>query len=125
MNNSLLMALIISAVGMTLLFLSLVVFYGLLTLLAAVVKDRPSTRSQKKTPRVGPGDMPAVDEQKDNLLQAAAVAIALARAEAKEGTSHGAAVIPAETAADQPVSAWWSLHHQRQISANPDARRSR
>jgi Na+-transporting methylmalonyl-CoA/oxaloacetate decarboxylase gamma subunit len=125
LNNSLLMALVISAVGMTLLFLSLVVFYGLLTLLAALVKDRPSSVTEQTAKRVGTGDGKANDEQKDALIQAAAVAIALARAEAGEGSGFGALAIPAEAAADQPVSAWWSLHHQRQISVTQGGRRSR
>jgi Na+-transporting methylmalonyl-CoA/oxaloacetate decarboxylase gamma subunit len=125
LNNSLLTALIISAIGMTLLFLSLVVLYGLLTLLAAVVKDGSSSVMRQTAKRKGTADGEAHDEQKDTLIQAAAVAIALARAEAEEGAGLGTIVIPAEAAADQPVSAWWSLHHQRQIGVTPGGRRSR
>jgi hypothetical protein len=125
LNNSLLMALVISAVGMTLLFLSLVVFYGLLVLLTAIVKDGPMGVTRQKAKRMGSGAGEANDEQKDALIQAAAVAIALARAEAEEGSSLGALVIPKEAAADQPVSVWWSLYHHRQICGTPSGRRSR
>lgn len=125
MNNSLLTALIISAIGMTLLFLSLVLFYGLLTLLAALVKDSPSSVTRQTAKSVGIADGEAKDGQKEALIRAAAVAIALARAEAEEGSSLGAMVIPADVAADQPVSAWWSLHHQRQVNLTPSGRRSR
>lgn len=124
MDNSLLTALVISVVGMTLLFLSLVVFYGLLALLAAVVKD-PSPPTEQAAGREATGDGKGVGGQEDAVLRAAAVAIALARAEAEKGSGPAAVVASEEAAADQPVSAWWSLHHQRQITANPDARRSR
>ena len=124
MDNSLLVALLISAVGMTLLFLFLVFFYGLLALLAAVFKDKPTTGTEPKAEEEGMGDGkgPAVPE--DVVLRAAAVAVALARAEA-EGTSRSGAQAASEEAADgPPMSAWWSLHHQRQITTNPATRRS-
>lgn len=125
MDNSLLAALIITVVGMTLLFLFLVFFYGLLALLAEVFKDRPSTTTEQAAGREGMGDRRGLDWQEDAMLRAVVMAVALARAEAEQDSGPGAAADSEEVAADLPVSAWWSLHHQRQITTNPGSRRSR
>ncbi len=100
----------ISAVGMSLLFLALAFFYGLLLLLTSVVRDRgvePGCATEK-------GAEPAQDEA---LLQAAAIAIALARAEAEMAPSPDAAALPL------PVSPWWALYHQRRLASPTNARR--
>ena len=77
-------ALIISAIGITLLFLSLILFYGIISLLTAVTRDKPATP---------PGRTDSAEEQRDapadRALKAAAIAIVLARAEAEEiGRAH-------------------------------------
>jgi hypothetical protein len=125
LDNSLLAALIISVVGMTLLFLFLVFFYGLLALLAAVLKDRPSSTTEQAARNEETGDGKGLDGQEDAVLRAALVAVALARAEAEEYASPGVMADSEKAAGDSPVSAWWSLHHQRQITTNPGTRRSR
>ena len=125
MDNSLLVALLISAVGMTLLFLFLAFFYGLLALLAAVFKDRPSTHKEQAVGSKGMGDGTGIEGLEDAVLRAAVVAVALARAEAEGYSSPGAAAGSAEAADDSQASAWWSLHHQRQVTTNPGSRRSR
>jgi hypothetical protein len=125
LDDSLLTALIISVVGMTLLFLALVFFYGLLALLAAVFKDRPSTSTKQAAGKEGTGDGQGLDGQEVAMLRAAVVAVTLARAEAEEYSGPGAVADSEDSAADLPVSAWWSLHHQRQVITNPGLRRSR
>jgi hypothetical protein len=125
LDSSLLTALIISVVGMTLLFLSLILFYGLLLLLAAIFKDRPSTLPPPAAESEDAGDRERHEGQDDALIRAAIVAVALARAEAEAVSGPAVAVAPEVAAAGQPVSAWWSLHHQRQITTSPDTRRSR
>jgi len=125
LDESLRVALIISAIGMTLLFLSLVVFYGMLTLLAAVVKDKPPTATQEPAGTSGMIDRAVDDGQAETKLRAAAVAIVLARAQAGEGAGPPGVDATEGVAAGQPVSAWWSLHHQRQITVSPDVRRNR
>jgi hypothetical protein len=125
LENSLLAALVISVVGMTLLFLFLVFFYGLLALLAAVFKDRPSSATEQAAGMEGVGDGEGTDGQEDAVLRAAVVAVALARAEAEVYSGPGAVVVSEEAADGLSVSAWWSLHHQRQITTNPGPRRSR
>jgi hypothetical protein len=125
LDDSLLTALIITVVGMTLLFLFLVLFYGLLALLAAVFKDRPSTTTEQTAGSEGTGDGKGLDGLEDAVHRAAVVAVALARAEAEEYSGPGAVAGSEEAAANLPVSAWWSLHHQRQVTTNPGSRRSR
>jgi hypothetical protein len=77
-ENALVTALVISAIGISLLFLSLVLFYGITSLLTAVTRDRSATPSgwTDVTPQ-------QEDTPPDRALQAAAIAIALARAEAE------------------------------------------
>jgi hypothetical protein len=123
LDNSLLTALIISVVGMTLLFLSLILFYGLLLLLASIFKDKPSSHPQQVVVGEDPGN--GDGEPEDERVRAAIVAVSLARAEVEAVTRTAVMVAPEGTAAGQPASAWWSLHHQRQITTNPDMRRSR
>ena len=103
----------------------LLVFYGLMTLLAAVVKDKPSPTTQQAAGTEAVIDRAEDDGQEETMLRAAAVAIVLARAEAGEGAGPPGLDAPGEAAAGQPVSPWWSLHHQRQITVSPDLRRSR
>ena len=125
MESSLTTALTITVIGMSLLFLSLVAFYGLLSLLAAATKDRRSPAERT----VETGVRGAGDESRDEaLLRVAAVAIALARARAERmiepEPASGALTEqtggPAPTAADQQVSPWWALHHQRQMALKRD-----
>ncbi len=125
MESSLFTAMTITVIGMSLLFLSLVAFYGLLSLLAAVTKDRHSPAG----PTVGTGTRGSGEEGREEaLLRAAAVAIALARAQAERRTEPargpdtptGQAREPASTAGDRQVSPWWVLHHQRQMALKRD-----
>ena len=125
MESSLTTALTITVIGMSLLFLSLVAFYGLLLLLAAATKDRRSPVART----VETGVRGAEDEDGDEaLLRVAAVAIALARARAERmiepepvsGALTGQIGGPAPTAADQQVSPWWALHHQCQMALKRD-----
>ena len=113
MDNSLVVVLVISVAGMTLLFLALAFFYGLLTLM---------TKEFRK--RVVASDLP-VDEGPAALdsaetLRAAAIAVALARAEA-EGRA-APAILDQE---GESVSSWWALHHQRRLAPNPSRWRTR
>jgi len=125
LESSLFTALTITVIGMSLLFLSLVAFYGLLSLLAAATKDRRSLAART----VETGMRGAGDEDRDEaLLRVTAVAIALARAQAERriepepvsGALAGQTGGPAPTAADQQVSPWWALHHQRQMALKRD-----
>lgn len=125
MDESLQIALAITGIGMTLLFLSLIVFYGLITLLTAVVKDRPATSTQRATAEENGKAREDTGAESTAMLRAAAVAIVLARAEEEQRSSPALVPVADETSMDRQVSPWWSLHHQRQVAPNPGAKRNR
>lgn len=117
MENPLGIALVITAIGMTLLFLSLVLFYGIIALLTAVTRERA---------RKPPGGAVAVEELGNALdsraLQAAAIAISLARAEADQ--SRGAfSDVPSLASGGRDVTPWWSMHHQLRLAEKNRPRR--
>jgi Na+-transporting methylmalonyl-CoA/oxaloacetate decarboxylase gamma subunit len=109
----------ITAIGMTLLFLALAFFYGLLSFMTAAMQERrvppPAGRQAAGAAEGAPGK---------TRRRAAAIAVALARAEAEAAATRPATGSSDPQAANQ-VSAWWSLHHQRQISVTQGGRRSR
>jgi hypothetical protein len=127
LDNELFLALFITAVGMTLLFLSLGLFYGLLSLMTRVFKDHPTGSggppAKPKAPVKVATREPEVPEASDRL-RAAVVAVALARAEAARG-SEGAAPRAEGDAAGLEASRWWSLHHQRRMDCHAATRRAR
>jgi len=104
--------------GMSLLFLMLVFLYGLLSLMTAVLKESPRISASS-----GGENTKSADEQA--TIQAAAIAVAMARAQAEQGS--GFLSKPAEdlAAGARLVSPWWALHHQRQLTLNPNTRRIR
>jgi Na+-transporting methylmalonyl-CoA/oxaloacetate decarboxylase gamma subunit len=116
-DDSLVTALVISAIGMTLLFLSLILFYGIISLLTAATREKPSTP---------PGRTDGAEEQRDALadraLQAAAIAVALARAEA-EGEAGKASGSVSLAPGNRDVTPWWSLHHQHRLAGKGKPRR--
>jgi len=99
MDNPLTISLIISGIGMALLFAALAILYGLMYLMTTIIKDRPAEAAPVEEE---PAEAP--DETK---LRAAAIAVALARAERETF----AAAAPTEE-----VSPWWALHLHRQMT---------
>ena len=118
MDNSLVIVLIISAIGMSLLFLSLVLFYGIISLLTAATRDRSSTPPERPDGAEAHGEPPA-----DRALRAALVAITLARAEA-EGQAARASSHVSKASSERYPTPWWSLHHQHRLAAKGKPRRS-
>ena len=113
MDNPLAVALGITAIGMSLLFLTLLLFYGLLTLLTFVIRDRPAVQVEAVVER------PTEVGDTMELVQAAAIAVARARATAElMPTSSGA------TTEGEPMSPWWALHHQREMAQSSERRRA-
>jgi Na+-transporting methylmalonyl-CoA/oxaloacetate decarboxylase gamma subunit len=125
LDSSLGIALIITAIGMTLLFLSLVLFYGMLSLLTAVIKDKPTPPAQRVVERDDGDTKEDRSRREESVLRAAAVAIALARAEMEQVSKFSAGIATGEASTRQPASLWWSLHHQRQLTPHPNAWRRR
>lgn len=111
-DNSWITVLTITVLGMGLLFLALAFFYGLLTAMARLLQDRA----------VVPARPPGTAGEEEARLQAAAVAVALARAGLQAPQSRGPA-LPAE--GEAAPSPWWSLHHQRRLARETRPGRSR
>ena len=109
MNELFLETLLISAVGMTLLFLALLLLTGLMFLLTAVTRERAEKPAATPSPESGP-----------DVLQARAAVIAVALARAEQESS-----LAAPTATEESTSAWRALHQQRQLNPSMPARRSR
>lgn len=116
MDNPIAAALIISALGMPLLFLALAFFYGLLSLMTSAIGER-------QAPPARPVKLETAPAEDQVLLQAAALAVALARAEAESTSIPGPVGVEGE-AVSQHVSPWWTLHHQRQLTSGRNPRRS-
>jgi Na+-transporting methylmalonyl-CoA/oxaloacetate decarboxylase gamma subunit len=115
MENSLLTALAITAIGMTLLFLALALFYGLLSLMMSIFERRAKPKAlETKEP---------ITAESGVLLRAAAVAVAMARAEAGQGDLTAPAPATGAETGREPPSPWWLLHHQRNVRPKPNARR--
>lgn len=117
MDNLLVHTLVVSALGMFLLFLALAFLYGLMYLMTTVLRDAPSAQAQ-----------PAVEEQqgsedREAKLRAAVVAVVLARA--RREARPVAALPEGKAAPSAPTSPWWALHHGRQLGLDPNARRKR
>lgn len=115
MDDSLVQVLIISAAGMTLLFLALAFFYGLLALVTSVARDRFAGSAAPTEAGV----------ETEATLRAAAIAVALARAEAEQRPIPAGERLEGGAVADGLVSPWWALHHQRQVASNSTMRRIR
>ena len=109
MDNPLTISLIISGIGMALLFAALFGLYGLMYLMTAVIKDRPAAAAPVE-------EEPAEEEPDEAKRRAAVIAVALARAE-RETFAPGA---PPEE-----VSPWWALHLHRQLTNRIPTRSAR
>ena len=113
METPLTTSLVITAIGMTLLFLSLVLFYGILSLLTAITRERAREAEQQEPEEHAP---------QHRALQAAAIAIAVARSEAAQGPgSAGEAAYAFAGTLD--VTSWWSMHHQQRLAGEKRPRR--
>lgn len=115
MDNLVVMALVVSAVGMFLLFVALVFLYGMMYLMTAVLKDP----TPEPAPPAEESGTDAVD--KAVVWRAAAAAVALARAEHELRSAHPS--VAGEAAEGGAVSPWWALHHSRRLLAEPTKRR--
>ena len=104
MENLLLDSLLVTVVGMTLLFIALAILYGLMYLMTAVLRD-PAPAADESAAEPAAGDRTAV-------LQAAAIAVALTRAQQE---ALGAPPVEGEGGG----SRWWLLHHIRRLTMQP------
>jgi Na+-transporting methylmalonyl-CoA/oxaloacetate decarboxylase gamma subunit len=120
MDDQLVTSLVVTGVGMLILFLALAFLYGLLYLMTALIKDQPPApgpSASEDAHSAVPGRA-GEEPRQGEKLRAAVIAIALARAEQELGTTSAPGVEEAD-------SAWRTLHHQRQLTRNLRARRDR
>ena len=130
MDNPLVVSLVVTGIGMLMLFLALAVLYGLMYLMTrmtnirAVVKERPEAGAEEQGSRGAEEQRDrGAEEQEEMRRRAAVIAVALARTELELGSMG----VPGaeETTGPWRVSPWRALHHQRQLTRNPPTRRIR
>ena len=97
MDNPITISLVVSGVGMLILFLALAFLYGLIMLMTALIKDRPTNQptSQQTNPPT------------NHLRQAAVIAVALARAELDSVSLPEVEAVP---------SPWQQYHRDRLLN---------
>jgi hypothetical protein len=125
MDNPLVVSLIVTGIGMAVLFLALAILYGLMVLMTGVIRDRGTGNREQGTGSSGQGA--GIGEQgmtgeaagmERARWRAAAIGVALARAEQELGT-------PGLPGPPGTPSAWRALHQQRQLTLSPRPRGSR
>jgi len=109
-ENVLVIALIITAIGMTLLFLALTFFYGLLSLATRVFQDH--------APDPGAVVEEENSDDREAALLAAALAVSLARAQGEKNAAMTG--LPVMDSPSMLPSAWWTLHqhHNRNLGSS-------
>ena len=111
MDNPVIVSLIVSGVGMVLLFIALGILYGLMYLMTAVIKDRPADVFSGAS-----ADEETVEKIDEAKQKVAVIAVALARAERETF---------APSAPPEEASPWWTLHLQRQLTTKIPLRSAR
>ncbi len=109
LNTPLEISLVVTGIGMAMLFLALVVLYGLMYLMTALIRDRPEAgEAEQGTGRVERGTRDEGPEPGDRKRRAAVIGVALARAEMElADVGRGSAAGP---------SAWQQYHRQRVLN---------
>ena len=117
MDNPIIISLVVSGIGMLMLFLALVFLYGLMYLMTTLIKDRPEAGAGERD-KVGVWEAPpnrvGTEEQGAMRRRAAVIAVALARAEQEQVIPPAVPPMGGEGA----VNCWRALHHQRQLTLN-------
>ena len=122
MENSLVVSLAVTGIGMLALFLALALLYGLMYGMTALIRERPKAGDGERG-SMGGGEKEAAEEDGTMQRRAAAIAVALARAEC-ELYATGPPGAEVSTGPRAP-SAWWALHHGRQLAHHLPTRRVR
>jgi len=97
MDNPVTISLVVSGVGMLILFLMLALLYGLIMLMTALIKDQPTNQ-----PTSQPTNLPT-----NQLRRAAVIAVALARAELDSVSLPEVEAVP---------SPWQQYHRDRLLN---------
>jgi Na+-transporting methylmalonyl-CoA/oxaloacetate decarboxylase gamma subunit len=122
MENSLVVSLAVTGIGMLVLFLALALLYGLMYSMTALIQERPKAGDRERG-SMGGGEKEAAEEDGAMQRRAAAIAVALARAECELCASG----LPGaeESTGPRAPSAWWAMHHGRQLGPHLPTRRVR
>ena len=122
MENSLVVSLAVTGIGMLALFLALALLYGMMYGMTALIRERPKSGDGERA-SMGGGNKEAAEEDGVMQRRAAAIAVALARAEC-ELCATG---LPGaeDSASPRAPSPWWALHHSRQLAPHLPTRRVR
>ncbi len=107
MDNPLSVSLLVTAIGMAVVFLAMALIYGTMQLLAAVARDRKEPAEPPLPPPVGVSE--AREATDVGRLRAAAIAVALARSQGQR-TSSG-------TSANGETTPWGEFYRQRHLGA--------
>jgi len=117
----------ISGIGMLILFLALALLYGLMYALTGLTRKRPEVGAKEDERGAA---LPSTLEGGAALMsesvlrrRAAAIAVALARAECE--LPRASAGVAEEDTGRGRISPWRALHHQRQLTRNRPPRRVR
>ena len=131
MDDPLTISLVVTGIGMLMLFLALAVLYGLMVLMTrmtdirGLIKERPEAETGEQGSKGAGGRR---QEARDGKRRAAVIGVALARAERKlsEAGAPGAEEAASSWhASSWRVSPWRALHHQRQLTPSLRTRRGR
>ena len=122
METSLVVSLAVTGIGMLVLFLALALLYGMMVGMTALIRERPKAGDGERG-SMGVGKKEAVEKDSAMRRRAAAIAVALARAECELRASGppGAEV----SVGPRAPSPWWALHHGRQLAPHLPVRRVR
>lgn len=81
MSDTLVSALLISVLGMGLVFAAIVFLWGLMAVMARIGEEREAPQPEREAPV--PADFPEADAERERQKRAAALAVAVAMASAK------------------------------------------
>jgi Na+-transporting methylmalonyl-CoA/oxaloacetate decarboxylase gamma subunit len=112
MNQTLISALWITLIGMGLVFIAILLLWGLMALLVRATARSAETEEARGDAEDEAEDTPLINNGTDRKRQAAALAVAVALA--GQSTPAASLVSPAH----EGLSAWQSTHRANQISRN-------
>ena len=104
MDESLVVSLVVSGIGMLVLFLALTFLCGLMYLMTALIKDRSELTDRGERQESG-----------SSRMVAAVIAVALARAEREMDSA-----VPLDM--EEATGDWRALHHQRRLTQSTQVR---
>jgi len=113
MDNPLTTALVVSGIGLLMLFAALAFLYGLIYAMTAIIKDRPDVEKKESAPAAGADRGTARAKRR-----VAVVAVALARAELESSQASS-------PEAEVGISPWGQYHRYRLLGLTRRARTNR